>query len=102
MANDEKKNELMTRATELMNSGMELVDLFVNKNYLIALDKCEPIALAASEKTFSYISLFEISKVVYDRDENINDKLVSVYSALSNFGSSVLWKRPWAPGLRTL
>ena len=90
MASEEKKNELMTRATELMNSGMELVDLFVNKNYLIALDKCEPIALDASQKSFSYLSLFEITKIVYDRDENINDKLVSVYSALSNFGSSAL------------
>lgn len=90
MRYEEKSNELMIRATELMNSGMELVDLFVNKNYLIGLEKCEPIALPSSQKTFSYLSLFEISKIVYDRDENINDKLVSVYSALSNFGSSAL------------
>ena len=36
------------------------------------------------------MSMFEISKIVCDSNENINDKLVSVYSALSNFGSSAL------------
>lgn len=85
-----KSNELMTRATEIMNNGMELVDLFVNKNYLIDLDKCEAVALDAAHKSFSYMSLFEINKIVYDKNENINDKLVSVYSALSNFGSTAL------------
>jgi len=90
MGYEEKSNELMIRANEIMNSGMELVDLFVNKNYLIGLDKCKPIALDISQKSFSYISLFEISKIVYDRGENVNDKLVSVYSALSNFGSTAL------------
>ena len=86
----EKTDEYMIETDRIVSSGMELVDLFVNKNYLIELDKCEPIALAASQKSFSYLSLFEISKIVYDCDENINDKLVSVYSALSNFGSSAL------------
>ena len=91
MSYEQKSGELMVRATEIMNSGMELVDLFVNKNYLIDLDKCQPVALDASQKSFSYMSLYEISKIVYDRDENINDKLVSVYSALSNFGSTALF-----------
>lgn len=90
MSFEEKSAELQRRATEIMDDGMALVDLFVNKNYLIALDQCEPIALEASQRSFAYISLFEISKIVYDADENINDKLVSVYSALSNFGSSAL------------
>lgn len=73
-----------------MTRGMELVDLFVNKNYLIDIDKCEPIPLDESEKTFSAMSLFQIDKIVYDLNENINEKLVSVYSALSNFGSSAI------------
>lgn len=90
MSYEEKSGELMLRATEIMNSGMELVDLFVNKNYLIDLHKCQPVPLEANQKSFSYMSLYEISKIVYDRDENINDKLVSVYSALSNFGSTAL------------
>ncbi len=90
MSYEEKSNELMIRASEIMNDGMELVDLFVNKNYLINLADCEPLPLSQSCKSFSYMSLFEISKIVYDESENINDKLVSVYSALSNFGSSAI------------
>lgn len=90
MGYEETSEELMLRAEEIMNRGMELVDLFVNKNYMINLDKCDPVPLDDSEKSFSYISLFEISKIVYDMNENINDKLVSVYSALSNFGSTAL------------
>lgn len=92
MSYEQKSGELMVRATEIMNSGMELVDLFVNKNYLIDLDKCQPVALDASQKSFSYMSLYEISKIVYDRDENINDKLVSVYSSkMGHFLVNILW-----------
>ena len=74
----------------VMSKGIELVDLFVNKNYLIDIDKCSPIPLNTSEKTFSTMSLFQIDKIVYDINENINDKLVSVYSSLANFGSSAI------------
>ena len=86
----EKSDELISRATEIMDSGMELVDLFVNKNYLIDMASFDPVEIVSNQKSFSYISLFEVTKIVYDRDENINDKLVSVYSALSNFGSTAL------------
>jgi len=82
--------EMKNNVEEIITKGMELVDLFVNKNYLIDIDKCTPIPLDDGEKTFSAISLFQIDKIVYDRNENINDKLVSVYSALSNFGSSAI------------
>ena len=34
MSFEEKSNELQIRATEIMNNGMALVDLFVNKNCL--------------------------------------------------------------------
>ncbi len=82
--------EMTTQVSNIITQGMELVNLFVNKNYLIDVNKCDPIPLAESEKTFSVMSLFQIDKIVYDEDENINDKLVSVYSALSNFGSTAL------------
>ena len=90
MSYEEKSNELMVRANDILNKGMALVDLFVNKNYLIDLQDCEPIPLDVSSKSFSYMSLFEVTKIVYDQSENVNDKLVSVYSALSNFGSSAV------------
>ncbi len=82
--------EMKKNVSNVMASGMELVDLFVNKNYLIDIDKCSPIPLEEGEKTFSAMSLFQINKIVYDLNENINEKLVSVYSALSNYGSSAI------------
>lgn len=90
MADFHVSTEMKNNVEEVMTRGMELVDLFVNKNYLIDIDKCMPIPLEDGEKTFSAMSLFQIDKVVYDLNENINDKLVSVYSALSNFGSSAI------------
>lgn len=90
MSYEQKSDELIARVTEIMNNGMELVDLFVNKNYMIEIDNCEPIALEVRQKSFSYMSLYEVCKIVYDKNENMNDKLVSVYSALSNFGSTAL------------
>ena len=83
-------SEMASQVSDIMMQGMELVDLFVNKNYLIDVNKCDPIPLEEAEKTFSVMSLFQIDKIVYDENENINDKLVSVYSALSNFGSTAL------------
>lgn len=90
MSNVEENTKLQARVNSIMENGIELIDLFVNKNYLINIDQCEPVELEAWEKSFSYMSMFEIDKIVYDNNENINDKLVSVYSALSNFGSSAL------------
>lgn len=87
MADFPESAEMKKNVADVMTRGMELVDLFVNKNYLIDIDKCSPIPLDDGEKTFSAMSLFQIDKIVYDLNENINDKLVSVYSALSNFGS---------------
>lgn len=90
MSYTEETTKLQVRVTDIMQSGLDLVDLFVNKNYLIEIDKCEPVPLDSWQRSFSYLSMFEISKIVYDNDENVNDKLVSVYSALCNFGSSAL------------
>ena len=44
--------QMKNNVTEVMNQGMELVDLFVNKNYLIDIDKCEPIPLDPYERHF--------------------------------------------------
>lgn len=90
MADFPESTEMQARATEIMQNGMQLVDLFVNRNYLIDIDRCDPIPLQEWEKSFSFMSLFQLDKIVYDLNENINDKLVSVYSALSNFGSTAI------------
>jgi len=90
MEHTNEKIKMQDQDSEIIQKGLELVDLFINKNYLIDIDACKPIPLESSQRSFSYISMFEISKIVYNIDEDINEKLISVYSALSNFGSSAI------------
>lgn len=75
---------------QLLSSGLITADRFINKNYLINISEQNVVALAENEKNTSAIRLFQIVKLVYDKKENINDKLISVYSALQNVDSSAI------------
>lgn len=75
---------------QLLNSGLITADKFINKNYLINIAEQNVMKLSEDEKNTNLIRLFQIVKLVYDKKENINDKLISVYSALQNVDSSAL------------
>lgn len=75
---------------QLLNNGLITADRFINKNYLINISEQNIVPLNEYEKTTNSIRLFQIIKLVYDKTENINDKLISVYSALQNVDSSAL------------
>lgn len=79
-----EKFELMldeAQANAALEKGMLYADTFVNKNYLINLDRYPLVELDSAEKSDEYIRLYQIERIVYDVDENANDKLISVYSA---------------------
>ena len=82
--------DFQDKALSLITEGLEIADLFINKNYLINLTDYPVIPIDEIEKSFTFLNLFEVTKLVFDKSENINEKLVSVYSALSNFGSTAL------------
>ena len=90
MADFPESVEMKKNVVDVMTRGTELVDLFVNKNYLIDINKCSPIPLGEEEKTFSAMSLFQIDKIVYDLNENINDKLVITIFNLCNYIVQIL------------
>lgn len=90
MGYTEEKTKMQNQVSGIMQNELEIANLFINKNHLADIDKYKPVPLLSSQRCFSNISMLEISKIVYDKNENINDKLVSVYSALSNYGSSAL------------
>ena len=73
-----------------MHDGVLLAEQFVNRNYLIHIAKQPLVPPNPAAQSFSYDSLFEITGLVYDPGEGINDKLVSVYSALYSLGSILL------------
>lgn len=82
-----EKFELMldeAQANAALEKGMLYADTFVNKNYLINLDRYPLVELDSAEKSDEYIRLYQIERIVYDVDENANDKLISVYSAYIN------------------
>ena len=79
------------RQMQLLDNGLTTADRFINRNYLINLPGQQVVSLPEEEKSTGAIRLYKIEKLVYDRHENVNDKLISVYSALQNVdGSAIL------------
>lgn len=74
----------------LLEQGLAVADQFINRNYLINLSDCQVMPIEEEYKVFNKIRLFHVEKMVYDKHENINDKLISVYSAIQSLGSSLL------------
>lgn len=81
---------LEQKQTQALNSGLITADKFINKNYLINIAEQNVISISEDEKNTNSIRLFQIVKLVYDKKENCNDKLISVYSALQNVNSSAI------------
>lgn len=88
--NSKDSADFQDKALSLITAGLEIADLFISKNYLIDLNNYPAIPIDDTEKSFAFLNLFEVTKLVFDKSENINDKLVSVYSALSNYGSTAI------------
>lgn len=78
------------QANAALEKGMLYADAFVNKKYLINLDRYPLVELDPVEKSDEYIRLYKIERIVYDVDENANDKLISVYSAFFNIQAAGL------------
>lgn len=57
---------------------------------MINLDRYPLVELDPAEKSDEYIRLYQIERIVYDVDENANDKLISVYSAFFNIQAAGL------------
>lgn len=87
----EDKYEILTDEQyfdHVLSKGVFYANSFVSKNYLINLDQYPVIEADSESKSDDYIRLFKIERVVYDKDEIANDKLISVYSALYNIHST--------------
>lgn len=75
---------------ELLNNGLLTADRFINKNYLINLSQCPVMELEEEAKNVNRLRLYQVEKLVYDKKENTNDKLVSVYSTLKEIDSAAI------------
>lgn len=80
----------MQNQTQLIANGLITADKFINKSYLIDISSSDVVPLKEDFNNTKGIRLYQIEKLVYDKEENINDKLISVYSSLLNINSSAL------------
>lgn len=69
--------------------GFNVADIYLNRTYLDNFSAAPIIPPNAEIMDVSKIRTIEISKIVYDENEKLTDKLMSVYSALYSLGSSV-------------
>ena len=86
----EKHLQKNSNTAAVMEQGLVAADQFVNRNYLCNLNDYPVITLDEELKVYNKMRLYNIKKIVYDKNENINDKLISVYSALQNLKSTAL------------
>ena len=85
----EKERALNKNAQELSNS-FRIADVFINKNYL---DIFHNASLVREDNhsvcDIAKLRVLELTKIVFDEQEDINDKLSGVYNALYNLNISV-------------
>lgn len=67
--------------------GLIYADRFINRQYLSNIDVH---AVQRREENYAQMRLFRLSKLVFDVNENTNDKLISVYGALNSIGATVM------------
>ena len=84
-----KDRELQLAQKHELEEGLVYADRFVNRQYLINLDVHN--ALRLEHPTYQYVRLYHVEKFIYDSDENVNDKLISVYGALSAIRSNLIF-----------
>lgn len=73
-----------------------LADGMLNKKYLANLNQFDIVpfkesnAELAKEKVGDDVRMFQVDRIIYDKEENNQEKLLNVYSALHNCGGSVI------------
>lgn len=67
--------------------GLIYADRFINRQYLSNIDVH---AVQRREENYAQMRLFRLSKLVFDVNENTNDKMISVYGALNSIGATVM------------
>lgn len=75
---------------DVLAKSLLYADVFVNKGYLANLNQFDVVQVDPASKSDDFVRFYRVTRLVYDTDENTNDKLISVYSALYNIGSSVV------------
>lgn len=78
-------------ATELsIKNDIAVANQFVKRSYLNDLTEFEVVPLAENQKKFQSIRLYRVDKLIFDKSEDVNDKLVSVFNTVQNTRSALV------------
>lgn len=83
------EHNVLKQASDV-EAAIEAAEYFINKEYLDYLVDYAPIPIQSFDQNYRYIRLCQIEKIVYDKNEDVLDKLVSVYGGLSQFVNHVV------------
>lgn len=87
---DIEERQHQFEVNERLIKAFTVADTFLEQRYLDTYSAADiEIADSSNEDSVKAVRIYQISKVVFDPEEEINDKLISVYSALHNLESSV-------------
>lgn len=73
-----------------MVAQIEVAERFIDKKYMESLKDYRVVSLKDYEKKYNLIRLFHVTKIVYDKNENSIEKLVSVFNSIMPFCSNVV------------
>lgn len=83
-----KDGEIRIAQTKLLERGLLYAAQYVNRQYMVGLPMYE--VEATEVKNYNAMRLFKLGKLVYDAEEELNDKLVSLYGALNSIHSTAI------------
>ena len=84
-----KEQEKKNAYEQKLAQGFFVADKFLTQRYLDHFSAGQIIEASEKVKAPQKLRAFEITKIVYDPEEQINDKFISVYSSLHNLHSSI-------------
>ncbi len=87
-------NTLDVRKENDLIQSFQLASEFVEKNYLAELTAHEVVPTPPHVESVTvrqHIRLFKITKIVYDRNEDISEKLISVFNTVGNLNYSLIF-----------
>ncbi|MBR1433106.1 DUF87 domain-containing protein [Ruminococcus sp.] len=74
----------------ILDKGFQVADVFTNKQYLDNYSDADILSYNKHQvQNQSKLRIYQMTKIVFDKDENALDKLTSVYNALYNLSVSV-------------
>ena len=85
---DDRKMELMKNAESMLNQNLVVMNDLIAQNWLASLSTSDVVA-CENGTSEALIELYSVEKLVYDAEEGIVDKLVSLYSAMNSCEATV-------------